>query len=81
MEKELKTRKMYLGRRINLPELQLEPYTVYIIDEYLEKIIKKYPILEKMFIKTEDVAVEKKQIGKYIAFSEELQKNLEKKEG
>lgn len=52
METGEKTRYIYLGNNINLPEFRFTKGGVY-FGEKIEELIKKYPLLGKLLIDTE----------------------------
>ena len=68
-------KKIYMGKRTQLPEIQLHTYAVYSGD-VLSTLIEKYPLLDKLLIETSNLATEKSKIGYYAALSDQLTKEL-----
>ena len=51
---EIETRYVYIGRNIDLPDVRLSKSGIY-FGEKIEEIRKKYPLLEKLLIKADDL--------------------------
>ena len=59
---ETETRYVYIGRNIDLHDVRLNKSGIY-FGEKIEEIRKKYPLLEKLLIKVDDLPfVEKNEI-------------------
>ena len=51
---EIETRYVYIGRNIDLPDVRLNNSGIY-FGEKIEEIRKKYPLLEKLLVKADDL--------------------------
>ena len=51
---EIETRYVYIGRNIDLPDVRLNNSGIY-FGEKVEEIRKKYPLLEKLLVKADDL--------------------------
>ena len=51
---ETETRYVYIGKNIDLPDVRLNKSGIY-FGEKVEEIRKKYPLLEKLLIKADDL--------------------------
>ena len=51
---EIETRYVYIGKNIDLPDVRLNNSGIY-FGERIEEIRKKYPLLEKLLIKADDL--------------------------
>ena len=51
---ETETRYVYIGKNIDLPDVRLNKRGMY-FGEKVEEIRKKYPLLEKLLIKVDDL--------------------------
>ena len=68
-------KKIYMGKRIQLPEIQLHTYAVYSGD-VLSTLIEKYPLLDKLLIEISNLATEQSIVGYYAALSDHFIKVL-----
>lgn len=51
---ETETRYVYIGKNIDLPDVRLNNSGIY-FGERIEEIRKKYPLLEKLLVKADDL--------------------------
>ena len=51
---EIETRYVYIGKNIDLPDVRLNNSGIY-FGERIEEIRKKYPLLEKLLVKADDL--------------------------